>query len=230
MVLLFAALHAWAAEYGPTLEGDLVPSEVVAEAALDTGVVASCSDQWLENGVQLPDLPLFYTRITPDGAWGTPEMVDTIIEASRHMRWLMPEASPLVVGDISNEHGGFMHGHMSHRGGVDADIGLYSKGGKQARGQFVNPGDDFDVVANWALVSALLETGNIEFILLDQSHINRLRAYTLKAGLLTPEEAEEIFPTGGRLWERSGYLRHAPNHHDHFHIRVTCSDGSRAGG
>lgn len=229
MMLLLAVLQAFAAEYGPTLEGDIVPSEVVAEAAMDTGVYASCADQWLDDGVQLPDLPLFYTRTTPRAAWGTPEMVDTIVEASRHMRWLMPEASPIVIGDISTEHGGFLPGHLSHRGGVDADVGIYSSGGKQVPGQFVNPGNDFDVVANWALISALLDTGRIEFILLDQGHINRLRAYTLKAGLLTPEEAEDVFPTGGRLWERTGYVRHAPSHQDHLHVRVTCTDGAQAG-
>lgn len=228
MPFLLAVLTAWSAEYGPLLEGDLIPSEPIAEA--DTGSFGgSCSDQWLEDGVQLPDLPLFYTRINPTNAWGTAAMVDTLIEAARHMRWLMRDASPIVVGDLSHERGGPMSGHMSHRAGVDADIGVYIKGGKQIRGQFVDPGADFDVEANWALVSALLDTGRVDFILLDQSHINRLRAYTLKAGLLTPEEAEAIFPTGGRMWERTGFVRHAPHHADHFHVRVLCADGSRAG-
>lgn len=231
IALLLTALLAKGAEFGPSLEGAVVPAEAdgyTPEGGSDTGSVG-CSDQYLENGVQLPDLPLFLTRQVPDAEWGSSEMIDAIVSATRHMRWLMPDASPVTIGDISHQRGGFHSGHLSHRGGIDADVGIYSTGGKQNLRGFDTLGNNFDVVANWALISAFLDTGNIDFILLDQAHIARLRAYTTKAGLLTVAEAEEIFPTEAHPWDRTGIVRHAPRHDNHLHVRVLCSDGSRSG-
>lgn len=229
--LLLASLLARGAEFGPSLEGEVLPAEadgVVQDGGSDTGA-SGCSDQYLTNGVQLPDLPLFFTRQAPDDEWGSPEMIDAIISATRHMRWLMPEASPVTVGDISHEHGGFQSGHVSHRGGIDADIGIYSTGARQNARGFDSLGSNFDVVANWALISAFLDTGNVEFILLDRAHIARLRQYTTHAGLLTEAEADEIFATDSHSWDRAGVVRHAPGHDNHMHVRVFCSDGTRAG-
>ncbi len=186
-----------------------------------------CSDQFLSLGEQLPELPLFYTRMQPEHAWGTTEMVSLLVESGRHMRWLLPGASPINVGDISALRGGFLSGHLSHRGGVDADVGIYSTNGYQNQRGFDRLGDNFDVEANWTLISTMLDTGKVDFILIDQSHINRLRKYTLSRGLLTEEEAEAVFPTG-HYWERTGIVRHAVNHVDHLHVRVLCGDGSRA--
>ncbi|MSP55556.1 MAG: hypothetical protein EXR69_08135 [Myxococcales bacterium] len=226
--LLLFTMFATGAEFGPSLEGEVVLAEAEADLA-DTGV-AGCADQYLDDGVQLPDLPLFFRRNTPDAEWGTGEMIEVIVSASRHMRWLMPESSPINIGDISRERGGFLSGHLSHRGGVDADVGIYATGAMQdPRGGFQSLGSNFDVVANWALVSALLDTGAVEFILLDRAHITRLRTYTTQAGLLTEAEAEEVFPTDAHSWTLTGYVRHAPSHDNHLHVRVLCSDGSHSG-
>lgn len=222
--ILMSSFIAFAAQFGPELEGELAPPEPIA--ATDTGVVG-CSDQFLEDGENLPDLPLFYLRTQPDHSWGSRLMIDTIVEGARHMRWLLPDADPITIGDIAWQHGGPLSGHVSHRGGIDADIGIYRTGAGQNPRGFDRLGDDFDAEANWALISALLDSGNVEFILLDQAHIRRLRTYVLTNGLLTAAEAEAIFPTAD-YYERTGYVRHAPRHDDHLHVRVLCNDGSRA--
>ncbi len=229
IALVLSTLLAHAAEFGPSLEGEVAPEADGIEAREDgdTGAVG-CSDQYLTDGVQLPDLPLFFTRQAPDAEWGTTEMIDAIVSATRHMRWLMPEASPVTIGDISHQRGGYQSGHMSHRGGIDADVGIYSTGAKQNLRGFDTLGSNFDVVANWALISAFLDTGNIDFILLDRAHIARLRAYTLRVGLLTEAEVEDVFPSDPHPWDRTGIVRHATNHDNHLHVRVLCSDGSRA--
>lgn len=227
--MIFAAN---AGEYGPSVEGEWVVTEAYLPDAVsnreDTGV-DGCSSEYLEDGVQLPDLPLFYKRMVPNSAWGTQEMVDLIVETSRHMRWLMPDADPILIGDISNRHGGYFSGHKSHRAGIDADIGLYWKGGEQT-GNFTEvPPSQFDAEANWAMMSTMLQTGKVDMILLDRSLIAVLKDYTLSAGLLTAEEAAQIFPGEGRgTWTSSGVIRHAPGHSGHMHVRTLCSDGSRA--
>lgn len=227
-MLLFTALLASAASYGPEIEGQREIQET--EEIRDTGVFG-CSDQYLDEGTLLPDLPLFYARAQPDASYGSAEMVDLIVSAGRHMSWVLPSASPFVVGDISHARGGPISGHKSHRGGIDADIGIYKKGGWQhPRGFTTLSPSELDVEATWTLVSTLLDSGMVDFILLDQGHIRVLKAYTLKKGLLTEEEAERIFPAEGTrgVWERTGIVRHAPNHPDHIHVRVLCGDGTKA--
>ncbi len=220
---LVSIFSAFAAEYGPPMEGDVVVMSAAGQ--LDTGVVG-CSDDSLQDGVLLPDLPLFFSRMQPNHAWGTHEMVDLIVDTSRHMQWLMPEADPIAIGEISAQRGGALYGHKSHRGGVDADIGIFHSGGKMPQNQFDDPGGEFDVEANWTFISAMLDTGRVDMILLDHGHIARLRAYTLRAGLLTDEEADELF-VGDDAWGSSGVIRHAPGHRDHLHVRVLCADGSK---
>ncbi|MFZ5482228.1 MAG: penicillin-insensitive murein endopeptidase [Myxococcota bacterium] len=219
---------AFAAEFGPALEGEWIASEEPAPA--DTAAWG-CSDQYLQDGVELPDLPLFYVKAQPDHSWGSPEMVDLLVEAGRHMSWLLPGASPFVIGDISRRHGGHLAGHITHRAGIDVDIGIYKKGAWQHKNSFTTLApSELDLEANWALVSTLLDSGKVDFILLDRAHIARLRAYALKKGLLTEEEADRVMPADGRgHWADVGVLRHAPHHQDHIHVRVLCGDGTRAG-
>lgn len=230
MQLLFVtAMSAYSAEYGPALEGEWFATEPARVE--DTGTFG-CSDQVLDDGVQLPDLPLFYQRAQIDGSWGTPETIALIVEAGRHMSWVVPGATPFVVGDISHRGGGFAPGHVSHRGGVDADIGIYAKGAKQPARMFNSLApSQLDVETTWMLMSTLLDSGNVDFILIDRGHIRVLREYTIKSGLLTAEEADRIFPADGSraLWENTGIVRHAAHHTDHLHVRALCGDGTRAG-
>lgn len=224
---LATIFSAFGAEYGPPLEGDMLIADSAGPS--DTGIVG-CSPMVLEDGKLLPDLPLFYNRMQPLNAWGSREMVDLIVESARHMRWLMPDASPITIGDISAQRGGSLHGHKSHRGGVDADIGLYTLGGKQNPHAFDRPGrGELDLEANWMLISTLLDSGQVDMILLDRGHIAQLRAYTVRAGLLTAEGADQIFvPEGHNAWSSVGVVVHVPGHQDHLHVRALCADGSKA--
>lgn len=232
-LLTVLSFSAFAAGFGPMPEefpgDDELPTLDTGDTG-DTAATGGCSSQYLRNGVQLPDLPLFYHRAFPAGAWGTQTMVDVLVETARHMRWLMPEASPLLIGDLSDPNGGYMEGHKSHRGGLDADVGIYKTGGWQSPTGFTTlNASTFDLEANWALISTFLDTGKIDMILLDQGHINRLKAYTLRTGLLDEEEIARIFPDPGsrESWASTGIVRHVSGHADHLHVRVLCDDGTR---
>ncbi|MEN9787154.1 MAG: hypothetical protein RLZZ299_2418 [Pseudomonadota bacterium] len=234
MLTLLAIAQAFALELGPSLDGAVAVGAAEVEVpAQDTGGAwGSCSDQSLRDGVQLPALPFFYSRIAPNDAWGTPTLVDLVIAAGRHMSWTMPKASPFAVGDLSRRFGGPSVGHISHRGGVDADIGLYRQGGFQARNQFLDLApSQVDLAATWELMRFFLDSGMVDFILLDRAHIVRIKAFTLSQGLLTHEEAARVFPVEGsrEAWQTTGIVRHAAHHRDHMHVRVLCADGTRAG-
>ena len=233
MLALFAFLlsTAQARPVGPELD------EGVADAAMpapDTAVPAAqrCSDQYLRNGVQLPERAGLFTISNPSSVWGTRLMVETILKAGEEMAWQLPDADPFVVGDISSQHGGYFDGHRSHRGGVDADLGIYAKGGKQSpRGfQDLSP-TELDAHATWIFIRTLLETGNVERIYLDQSLINTLRKHVRDVEGLSADEVDRIFPPPGtpRTWAMSGIVQHVPGHRNHIHVRVFCDSGAPAG-
>lgn len=172
---------------------------------------------------QLPDLPGLVDRWDSKRAWGTPLLVNTLLQASERIAWDHPHWDPITVGDISTRGGGPLFGHMTHHLGIDADLGLFVSGGKQPDGfEDVHP-DQFDPSATWTLINALLDTGNIQFILLDQRHIDRLREYAVKQLELPPSEVDAILvsPSTRLSWNRRGVVRHAPNHRSHLHVRVT---------
>ena len=53
-------------------------------------------------------------------------MIDVLTSVAEEVAWLVPEADPLVIGDISKHRGGPLPGHLSHRAGLDVDIGPFS--------------------------------------------------------------------------------------------------------
>lgn len=224
-----------AAERGPLLdqEGPVFehddPSSL-PDASADTGLPAEiCDESRLVEGVQLPENPDLYTVFNPDAAWGTPRMVQTLVTVSEEMAWRFPEVAQLTVGDISREGGGPYPPHRSHRGGIDADLGLYAKGGKQGRGGFLTlPVDELDLDMNLAFIQALFATGNVERILLDRTIIKALRDHAISTGAMTEVEAYRMFVLPEEALERpfgmDQIVHHVQGHANHFHVRVYCED------
>ncbi len=176
---------------------------------------------------QLPDLPGLVDRWDARRAWGTPLLVDTILDATERLAWDHPDWDPVVVGDISRRGGGALFGHRTHDLGIDADLGLFVKGGQQPDGFSDVRARDLDAEATWTLINALLDTGNVQFILLDQRHIDRLRAYAVHDLGVPPDEVDAILvaPSTRLKWDRRGVVRHAPNHRSHLHVRITPAPG-----
>jgi hypothetical protein len=229
---LLSLLHTAAADNGPVQ--DRVSGSLDTAAGLDTGLhnpfgrtpKDQCSTQVLRNGVQLPPMGELYRIWNGEKAWGTPEMIQAIVTSAEEMAWLMPSADPLIVGDISTRYGGLLHGHKSHRSGLDADIGIFTVGGHQPQGggfEYVTP-ETMDYETNWLFWRSLLETGMVDRILLDQKLIDAMREHVVDAGELSHQEAQAVFPPRGtpRLWAHTGVFHHAPGHANHIHLRVLC--------
>lgn len=219
------ATTAWAKSPGPSLEEALDSGGEVTPPSTER-----CSAWDLVGGVQLPERPELYARANADSVWGTPTMIQTIQQVAQEMAWQLPDADPIYIGDISQRRGGYFDGHKSHRGGVDADIGLYVEDGRQLQ-RFVDVyPNDFDAKANWILIRTLLETGNVERIYLDESLIRSLRRYVAAHEGLSQEEVYRIFPPQGtaRTWEMTGIVQHVGGHRNHMHVRVLCEDGTQA--
>ncbi len=178
----------------------------------------------LQGAVQLRSSP-HHRLADPLRSWGTRWLVETVTEATRQARYRMPKADPIFIGDLSRKHGGPLYGHRQHRAGRDADIGLYRLGQKQPVHGFerVWP-SQLDVEATWTLIEALLSSGRVEAILLDQRHIDRIVDWLRAEERLSEDAIATTFPPPRtpRLWERTGIVRSARNHTDHLHVRVRC--------
>jgi hypothetical protein len=216
----------WLTLLSLALAGPHGPAADDLRAPADTGLQPSpCEDRWPFELVQLPRGTELMRLFDPRRSWGSPTMVDTIETAAGRVAARHPEADPLFIGDLSTHRGGALPPHRWHHDGRSADIGLFRQGGEQPRHGFerVWP-SQLDVARTWTLVEALLDTGNVEHILLDQGHIDRLEAYVVAEGLMTEAEREAVFvPRHTRdLWKRRGILKHAPRHGDHLHLRVVC--------
>ena len=234
-LLLMSAPSASADLSGPWLEDT---------GGADTGAISStspaegsrfgrtpealCSQHVLRNGMQLPDQPELYVVRNPSEAWGTPEMVEAVVQAAEDVAWLLPGADPIIVGDISRRRGGQLAPHKTHRSGIDADISLFVRSGERehiSSFRAVTP-YNLDYEANWVFWRGLLETGLVDRILLDQRLIDAMRRWTVAEGQLSAQEAAEIFPPRGApgIWTRTGVFVHAAGHQDHIHLRVLCGD------
>ena len=178
---------------------------------------------------RLPGAEGVYERWDPQRSYGSWLAVTTLQQVTERLAWELPLADPILVGDLSRRGGGRIHGHKTHDKGIDADLGLYMRGGRQPLGGFVDVlPHELDAAATWAMIRALLDTGNVHFILLDKSLIDVLKAHVVREEGLSVEEAEQIFPDGPVDWRRRGVVNHAPSHANHLHVRITAPDKAAA--
>ncbi|MCB9684258.1 MAG: penicillin-insensitive murein endopeptidase [Alphaproteobacteria bacterium] len=213
--------------------GPLGPSEdgVTTLEAEDAAVdLPPCRETWPYDLEQLPYAPDLWFRLNPRTAWGTTALITTLESAANRMAMLYPDIDPLLIGDLSTSRGGPLPPHKYHFDGRSADVGLYGWTGDKE--DIYRHGNGFPPVAprqldlerTWTLIESLLETGNIEHILLDQTHIDNLKRWLLETGRRTREEVDRTFPSSStpRLWTWDSIVRPAVNHKEHLHVRVRC--------
>jgi hypothetical protein len=205
---------------GPLGPFDTVPLQ-------DTGALPSpaCSDGFPYSLVELPPSPL-YAIADPSRVYGTDTLVDVIVEATARVAAAWPEADPVRIGDLSLPQGGPFWPHRLHGEGRSADLGLFAREARQPRGPGfeVVPPEDLDLARTWTLLQALLDTGRVEFLLLDQQLIDRLVAWLREEHRMDEAEIERIFPPPDtpQLWTLEGIIRHAKQHRDHVHVEIAC--------
>jgi LysM repeat protein len=163
----------------------------------------------------------------PSRAYGESNVIKHLESSIAVVRALYPDVHTLAVGDISAEHGGKLANHLSHRKGLDVDVGFYFKrmpDGYPAR--FAAADDNLDLEATWALLTAFARTtgvaDGVEIMFLDYAVQKRLYDWALKRG--TPEDdlaAILQYPRGKDTL--AGLVRHWPNHTDHIHVRFRAA-------
>ena len=172
----------------------------------------------LVGGVQLPESDL-YTRRIPRHAYGTSRTIYLLQHSIASFRYNTGFEGELLIGGISRERGGKFKPHRSHRTGRDVDINLPAfpgfPNGTRARGGQVDWG------ATWALMRAMLDTGQVRYIFLSYRLQKRLYQAAKLMGA-SDDELEEViqWPRGPR--SRHGIVRYSKGHVGHFHVRFAC--------
>jgi murein endopeptidase len=193
---------------------------LVLTAFADTTPASAPAAGWV--GSQLPKAEGLYERWDPSRSWATSYVVPVLESVAEKLAYALPFADPLLIGDISRRGGGHLPGHVTHHAGIDVDLGLFWHDGEQPLGGFVDLGpEDLDVHATWILLQALLDSGQVHYVLLDEAHIERLRRHAIELGVPRAEIDATFLRRDATLDAKTvGVVRHAPNHRSHLHVRL----------
>ncbi|MBK9756279.1 MAG: penicillin-insensitive murein endopeptidase [Nannocystis sp.] len=172
----------------------------------------------LLHGILLP-LSALWRRGKQDELWASSHTLATMIEAFTRLRVDSGYDGEVFIASISRRRGGKFRPHRSHRTGLDIDIRLPLLPTVPIE-TYPTP-DTVDWPALWELIEALIDTGEVSVIFLDQ----RLQEHLYWAARWdgkTPEELAPIihWPRKDRIWEV--IVRHARNHKGHMHVRLLC--------
>lgn len=163
----------------------------------------------LINGVQFPKGP-YWTVVDSAETWATQETVDFLTAAITEVNTRIPNTPTIRINDISKKDGGWIRPHRSHQNGRDVDLGFYYPGGQPQR--IKKRETCIDVARNWAVVRAMVTTGDVQVILLDKRVQAVLRSYAEQIGE-DPAWLASLFDGDQSI------LKHARGHRDHFHVR-----------
>jgi penicillin-insensitive murein endopeptidase len=201
---------------------------------------------WPHHGVQtgaveLPQSGDGFVRYRGQGGhhWGQPALVNGIVEAARRVHQALPGGAPLVVGDLSAQHGGKIARHQSHRSGRDVDLLWYvtTPNGKPLQNpSFAHLGRDgmarvpgkgyvrLDVPRQWLLIKTLLSSEQLEVQWLYSSSV--VEAMVIDHATAEGEAEELLRHASAVMLEPADGL----SHDDHMHLRIACSPEGRVRG
>ncbi len=164
-------------------------------------------------------------RISRNRQYGHPTLIDFITELAKRADAL---GSALLISDLGQARGGPMpYGHNSHQVGLDADIWFWTHPEQRSRSLSLEERD------NLPMISMLNANG-----IVDPKRLGQEQILKLKLASLSPE-VERIFVNPAiktylcsvlddseLSWLNK--LRPWPGHHEHFHVRLRCPEGSSA--
>lgn len=163
----------------------------------------------LKRGVRLPPSEDYEIQLESE-AYGSSTTVWHLRRGLAEFRRASGYRGLLRVGSISQEGGRKLRGHASHQSGRDVDVRLPIMEGAPEHGQLY--ASQVDWHATWALVDALVRTGGVQRVFLEQRyHRNLLQA------------ARRLGADAERIEHVMSYLLHAKGHRSHLHIRFVCA-------
>lgn len=167
--------------------------------------------------LRLDDTHTFVKR--PHLAWGTTKTIRSIEHAVAQYKRRHRGAPRVHIGDISKRGGGALHPHLSHRAGVDVDVGYVLLGADGHRTRFSGvTRTNLDVARTWDLVKAFIDTDAVEVIFMDYGLQQVLHDHAKSRGI-SEQELDELFQYPRGRGRSHGIIRHWRSHQHHFHVR-----------
>jgi murein endopeptidase len=181
--------------------------------------VGSANRGRVRNAVQLPENPALYTIRNPDHSWGSSNAVEQLQVGMAIFREQTGFKRAITICDMSLRNGGRFRPHRSHTSGRDVDIRLPLLAGVPEDTLPENPAVvDWD--AAWALIKALVATGEVHYLFLARSRLVHLYKAAQRAGE-SPEDLTVLIQYPGH--GRNTLVRHSAGHTKHMHVRWKCA-------
>jgi murein endopeptidase len=178
----------------------------------------------LQHGLPMPEGPYWELRERRTRAYGARNAIHAMVTAFTRYGQSVEGAPPVSVGEISSPRGGRADPHSSHRSGRDVDLGYVLALGTEGAQWKRADAENFDVEKNWALIKALVDTGEVQLIFIS-SKLQRLLEPVARAEL-GEEELARYFWRPGAGPDQAPILRHWDGHRDHMHVRFRCEPGN----
>jgi murein endopeptidase/LysM repeat protein len=172
----------------------------------------------LINSAALPENKPLYTIRRPDECYGSSHALYNLQLAIAEWRQATGFAGSLLIGAISKKGGGRLRPHSSHQSGRDVDIRLPVK---RSDGSSDNV-DDVDWDATWALILALVSTGEVEYIFLTTDRQKHLLKAAKRAGA-SKDLIERMLQYPETSGNKNGIVRNQKGHTAHIHVRFRCA-------
>jgi len=175
------------------------------------GKQAGKEGNWPKNSTPIPSNT--YISATRSNRYAQPEMVETLVSAAREVfeRYQVEGIGPrLEVHDASRKRGGKLSPHLSHRQGIDVDVGMYRCQGEQCTNSTgrINNWNPETLEANWTFLRSIQDHYPIQYIFWNGKYIHKMREYVLS------NYGEEEWRHYGKVFHRDA------SHTKHFHIRI----------
>lgn len=211
---------------GVKLEQELPPKTAVVvykddgdESSQSIGLP---SNGKLQGGVPMVDGPGRVMKMIGWKSFGTANTVAVLDKVLR--RWAdTGHRQPVLVGNMSSRSGGKLSPHSTHQSGRDVDLGYMQilPAGEELNWRLMDS-RNLDAKETWALMSMLVQTGQVEVIYVDREIQKLLHDYAVKHQLM-PKSAlskwmEYPSPTGSG----NPVMQHVKGHADHMHVRFKC--------
>ncbi|MCB9716409.1 MAG: penicillin-insensitive murein endopeptidase [Myxococcales bacterium] len=179
----------------------------------------------LEHGLPMPEGPYWMLRDRRTRAFGATNAIDAMVTAFTRYGESYEDAPKVSVGEISARRGGRAAPHKSHRTGRDVDLG-YILTTELPEGSHWKRADEsnFDAEKNWALIKALVDTGQVQSIFISTRLQRLLRPVARRE--LDEAELARYFRVPDGDPEQAPIISHEDGHRDHMHVRFRCESGN----
>lgn len=182
----------------------------------------------LINGVQFPMESIACKPARPNRSYTTPEVAGILLQTFEEFRRKYPDSCDIVLGDLSQKHGGRLGRHESHQNGRDVDLGLFAKNNTALRRFVPMNHKNLDVAKTWHLIESLIKTQHVECIFLDKSVQALLYRYASSKGV-DPGYLSYVFDQAPGTGKKERIVQHEPGHSGHMHVRFFAPWSTLAG-